>query len=229
MASLSIKDEAFNAKQVRELAGITKKQVVYWDSKGLVKPSIRPAAGRGSQRLYSYVDLLALRTVKGLRDQGVSLQKIRKCVSYLRKHLPDISKPLSFCRLVTDGNTVILVQDEETLIDTVKNRGQMILINIASFDHELRSRVIQFSAKRVQEAIVGDYAYQVEIEPAVEEGGYVATVAGLAGCITDGDTLEEVLENAKDAIKSWLEAREDLKRRGVHVPLKRPRRKKASA
>ena len=42
------------------------------------------------------------------------------------------------------------------------------------------------------------------IHPA-EEGGYWAEVPALPGCITEGDTIEEVMTNLKDAIKGWLE------------------------
>ena len=78
----------------------------------------------------------------------------------------------------------------------------------------------------MQEVHVGDYAYQVEIDADLEDGGYVATVAGLSGCITDGDTLEEVLDNAKDAIQCWLEARQDLAREGIRVPVSKRRRRR---
>ncbi|MEH2324426.1 MAG: type II toxin-antitoxin system HicB family antitoxin [Nostoc sp.] len=42
------------------------------------------------------------------------------------------------------------------------------------------------------------------IHPA-EEGGYWAEVPALPGCITEGDTIEEVITNLKDAIEGWLE------------------------
>ncbi|MEH1839118.1 MAG: type II toxin-antitoxin system HicB family antitoxin [Nostoc sp.] len=38
-----------------------------------------------------------------------------------------------------------------------------------------------------------------------EEGGYWAEVPALPGCITEGDTMEEVMANLKDAIKGWLD------------------------
>lgn len=40
---------------------------------------------------------------------------------------------------------------------------------------------------------------------AAEEGGYWAEVPALPGCITEGDTIEEVMVNLKDAIQGWLE------------------------
>ena len=42
------------------------------------------------------------------------------------------------------------------------------------------------------------------IHPA-EEGGYWAEVPAFPGCITEGDTMEEVMANLKDAIEGWLE------------------------
>ena len=38
-----------------------------------------------------------------------------------------------------------------------------------------------------------------------EEGGYWAEVPALPGCITEGDTIEELESNLKDAIEGWLE------------------------
>lgn len=224
MKPLDITREAFNTKQACALVEATGRKIRYWDQEGLVKPSIRPASGRGSRRLYSYTDLLALKAVKALRDQGASLQKIRRSVAYLRKNLPDISRPLGFCTLLTDGQTVYyLAKDGQTLVDTARNQGQRAFyqVCIAALDHALRSRVLEFTAKRVEEVAVGDRMYQVEIEPDLEAGGYVAEVAGLPGCITEGDTLEETLDMAADAIERWLEAHEDLQRRGVSIPVKR--------
>lgn len=180
--------------------------------------------------MYSYTDLLALKTVQSLREDDISLQKVRRCVSYLRRNLPDVSRPLTICTLISAGESVYLVQDEETLVDTVKHPGQHAyrkFIDIAQLDRELRRTVLSLIKRRVETVEVGQYAYQVEIEPDTESGGYVATVAGLPGCITDGDTLDDVLEMAKDAIRCWEEAYQDLKQRGVQAPRgKAPRKKK---
>ena len=48
--------------------------------------------------------------------------------------------------------------------------------------------------------------YRMEIVPDIEEGGYVALFPELPGCITIGDTIEDVIENIIDAKKAWLEA-----------------------
>lgn len=48
--------------------------------------------------------------------------------------------------------------------------------------------------------------YKLEIIPDTDEGGYVAYYPDLPGCITEGETIEETVENALDAKKTWLGA-----------------------
>ena len=48
--------------------------------------------------------------------------------------------------------------------------------------------------------------YKMEIVPDKDEGGFVASFPDLPGCITIGDTIEEVIRNVIDAKKAWLEA-----------------------
>lgn len=38
-----------------------------------------------------------------------------------------------------------------------------------------------------------------------EEGGYWAEVPALPGCVTEGDTMEEVIANLQDAVQGWLD------------------------
>lgn len=47
------------------------------------------------------------------------------------------------------------------------------------------------------------FSYDVILEPA-EEGGFTAYVPTLRGCVSEGDSEEEALENVKDAIQTWL-------------------------
>ena len=48
--------------------------------------------------------------------------------------------------------------------------------------------------------------YKLEIIPDMDEGGYVASYPDLPGCLTIGDTMQEVIKNAEDAKTTWLEA-----------------------
>ncbi len=48
--------------------------------------------------------------------------------------------------------------------------------------------------------------YKMEVEPDIEEGGFVVSYPDLPGCITCGDTIEQAYANAEDAKKCWIEA-----------------------
>ena len=58
---------------------------------------------------------------------------------------------------------------------------------------------------------MAERTYEVILEPA-EEGGFTAYVPGLRGCVSEGNTEDEALENAKDAIQAWLDAWEEVER-----------------
>jgi predicted RNase H-like HicB family nuclease len=57
--------------------------------------------------------------------------------------------------------------------------------------------------------------YTVVLAPDPDEGGYVVSVPALPGCVTEGDTVEEALENAKDLVRLYIE---DLEAHGEPVP-----------
>src|SRR6058998_4420087 len=77
-------DVGYRGPTACSAAGITYRQLDYWARTGLVVPSVRSASGSGSQRLYSFKDILVLKVVKRLLDTGVSLQNIRVAVDALR-------------------------------------------------------------------------------------------------------------------------------------------------
>jgi DNA-binding transcriptional MerR regulator len=112
--------EGYRVPEVCRVVGISYRQLDYWARTGLVTPSIRDAGGSGTQRLYSFQDLVELRVIKKLIDTGVSLQRIRKAVAYLRQHMK--SQPTSVT-LMSDGQRVYACQSEDEIIDLVK-RGQ---------------------------------------------------------------------------------------------------------
>jgi hypothetical protein len=93
----------FRGPTACQVVGITYRQLDYWARTGLVVPSIRGAAGSGSQRLYSFKDVLVLKVVKRLLDAGVSLQNIRVAVEHLRRRG---IRDLAGITLFSDGTTV---------------------------------------------------------------------------------------------------------------------------
>ena len=92
--------DGYRGPQVCKIVGITYRQLDYWARTDLVRPSVCDAAGSGTQRLYSYTDLVELKVVKRLLDAGISLQSARKAIEYLRTQL---GADLASAHLVIDG------------------------------------------------------------------------------------------------------------------------------
>ena len=115
----------FTAKEVKWVVGVTQRKLDYWARTDLIKPSVRDGNGRQSKRIYSIGDLIRLATVKNLKSKGISLQKIRKAVDYL-KGISDSEKPLEEFDLKADkGAVFILTEDPKAWLDIVRNPGQL--------------------------------------------------------------------------------------------------------
>src|SRR2546428_12761183 len=116
----------FTAKQVVALTGVPYKRLDSWANSGFLIPSIAEADGTGSRRLYSFQDLITLRTAKILRDAGISLQGLRKVVRFLRD-THGMEQPLAQTRLVVAGDDVLVVQTEGDLMSVLRYPGRHIL------------------------------------------------------------------------------------------------------
>ena len=204
---------SFNSKAVSRIIGIPTRVIDYWDRTNFVKPSISEASGYGSVRLYSFTDLIQFKVAKFLRDQGLSLQKIRKSLNYLRKHLPEVETPLVQLRFLTDGETIfVLTNRDKEIIDTLK-RGQYVLaIAIEELVKDLRGKTSKIATERNYMINVLKREFKVILHPDLEDGGYWVECPDLPGCSSQGDSVEEALDMIKDAIKGHLEVEEDLKK-----------------
>jgi DNA-binding transcriptional MerR regulator len=201
---------SFNTKTASKIVGVSLRQLQHWDEKGLIKPSIREASGRGTTRLYSYTDLIQLKLVRTLRDNRISLQKIRRSLEYLQSHFPEIKKPLSELKFLTDGETVfILTTDEKKILDTLKNQFVFTLA-IGELVKELRGQVLSFVQKVKDRVTVEGKEYGVILTPEIEDGGYSVVCPALRGCRSQGDTKAEALAMIKDAIHLWLKTNREL-------------------
>ncbi len=89
------REPGYRGPQVCSVVGITYRQLDYWARTGLLHPSITEARGSGSQRRYSYTDLVQLKVIKRLLDAGVSLQAARKAIDCLRSagRRPGLGQP----------------------------------------------------------------------------------------------------------------------------------------
>ena len=98
-------------------AGISYRQLDYWARTELVVPSIQSATGSGSQRLYSFRDILVLKIVKRLLDTGVSLQNIRQAVEHLRQRgVEDLER----MTLMSDGASIYECNSADDIVDILQ-------------------------------------------------------------------------------------------------------------
>jgi len=125
-------EEGFRGPQVCKIAGITYRQLDYWARTDLLRPSISEARGSGTQRRYSYTDLLELKVIKRLLDAGVSLQSARRAQEVLRRSGADVST----ANLVLNGTQSVLATSGEEIIDLLKG-GQGVL-NIVAMEGVVR-------------------------------------------------------------------------------------------
>jgi DNA-binding transcriptional MerR regulator len=127
-------------------AGITYRQLDYWARTGLVAPSVRSATGSGTQRLYSFRDILVLKVVKRLLDTGVSLQNIRKAVDHLRNRG---IKDLANVTLFSDGATVYECTSAEEVVDLLAGGQGVFGIAVSGALRELSGELAELPAERI--------------------------------------------------------------------------------
>ena len=113
----STDDIGYRGPTACSAAGITYRQLDYWARTGLVQPSVRPAAGSGSQRLYGFRDILVLKVVKRLLDTGISLQQIRAAVDHLRDQG---TTDLAEVTLMSDGVSVYECTSPDEVVDLLQ-------------------------------------------------------------------------------------------------------------
>src|SRR5437867_12680114 len=128
-------------------AGISYRQLDYWARTGLAVPSVRDASGSGTQRLYSFRDIVVLKVVKRLLDAGVSLQNIRKAIETLRSRgVAD----LAGITLISDGTTVYECRSPEEVVDLLQGGQGVFGIAIGGAFKEIQGSLAHLPAERAQ-------------------------------------------------------------------------------
>jgi DNA-binding transcriptional MerR regulator len=118
--------EGYRGPQVCKIVGISYRQLDHWDRTGLKSPSLERARGSGTQRLYSYQDVVELRIIKQLLDAGITLQRARKAIDFLREQGAEISS----ASLVLGADGSVLARNDEELLDLL--RGGQRVFNVVA-------------------------------------------------------------------------------------------------
>lgn len=107
-------EASYTTGQAARLSGVDLRTIAYWDTSAFIVPSVRQASGKGTERLYGFRDIVALRAAGKLRRAGISLQALRKVVRFLQEY-NGLDHPLSETYLVSDSVDVFELNGEQVL------------------------------------------------------------------------------------------------------------------
>ena len=146
-------DAGFRGPTACSAAGITYRQLDYWARTGLVEPTVRSATGSGTQRLYSFKDILLLKIIKRLLDAGVSLQQIRIAIDHLRVRGTD---DLTQVTLMSDGASVYECRSADEVIDLLQGGQGVFGIAIGGVWKEIEGSLHELPSERAVEINLAD-------------------------------------------------------------------------
>jgi DNA-binding transcriptional MerR regulator len=128
-------------------AGITYRQLDYWARTGLVVPEVRGASGSGSQRLYSFRDVLLLKVIKRLLDAGISLNQIRTAIEHLRaRGVQDLTE----VTLMSDGVSVFECTSDDEVIDLLRGGQGVFGIALGGVWRDIEGTLLELPAERAE-------------------------------------------------------------------------------
>jgi DNA-binding transcriptional MerR regulator len=143
----SEQDVGYRGPTACSAAGITYRQLDYWARTGLVEPSVREASGSGTQRLYSFRDILVLKIVKKLLDAGISLQNIRTAISTLRdRGVEDLGQ----ITLMSDGTTVYECTSTDEVVDLLQGGQAVFAIAVGRHVRDVEGSLAQLPGERAR-------------------------------------------------------------------------------
>ena len=189
----------YSSDEARKLAGISYRQLDYWVRQGAVKPE-QASIGRGTARRWSAIQVVELRVIAGMRRAGVSMQRVRRAVGWLRRHLAKVKTPLAELSFATDGQRIFYLSPNPGKLVDVLAGGQVVLTIPLEGMAEIAAEIPAPSRGSVSEY---DLPQRIEMG---EDGYFVARCPALRGCVTQGKTREEAQANLQDAIALYLEA-----------------------
>ena len=133
-------EQGYRGPQVCKIVGITYRQLDYWARTDLLRPSLAEARGSGTQRRYSYRDLLELKVIKRLLDAGLALQSVRTAIGYLRENL---GEDVAAANLVLNGSASVLASTGEEIVDLLRGgQGVLNIVPLAGVKEELDAAIL---------------------------------------------------------------------------------------
>jgi DNA-binding transcriptional MerR regulator len=121
-------DRGFSGRTAAEVVGISYRQLDYWARTDLIRPSVRTEDRR---RRYSYRNLVELKLVKTLLDNGLKLDQVRRAFQVIRDQ---IDEDMTALRLVIAGPNVVVVRESDDLVGVVSRYQGEGVINLVALD-----------------------------------------------------------------------------------------------
>lgn len=144
---------AFTTDHVCRLTGLSLRQVRYWDKTGFFSPTLVHGARRAFGRIYSFRDVVGLRTIAILRKK-IPLQELRRVGEWLLKHH---QTPWSSLRLGLAGEEVVFFDPVTDVAVQAKSGEQTVLaMALEPIAHEM-----QKAAERLKERGSSDHGHIV--------------------------------------------------------------------
>ena len=115
--------DSFSTGAAVRITGVSFRNMDYWARTKFIVPSIAEAKGTGTDRRYSFADLLALRVARELREAGISTQSLRRIVDFLRTR-KGLTNPLAECHLIVTGSDVQVATSRKKIVSALLKPGQ---------------------------------------------------------------------------------------------------------
>jgi len=145
-------DSSFTSAEVSRVSGVSLRQLQWWDERKVVSPR-----HQGHRRVYQAEEVIEITVIAELRRKGFSLQKIRRVLRFLQREmgrrLADVLAGDSDLHLITDGKSIYLEDDQERIIDILKNAKQpMFLVCVSDQARRLTAGAAKAPKKPVSSA-----------------------------------------------------------------------------
>ncbi len=141
----------FTSADVATIAQVSLRQLQWWDERKVVSPH-----HEGHKRVYLPEEVIEITVIAELRRKGFSLQKIRRVLRFLQREmgrrLADVFATDSKLHLLTDGKSIFLEDQQDRIIDLMKNARQPMFLVCVS-DQVRRLEDVPKKAVHVEPAL----------------------------------------------------------------------------
>jgi len=131
---------------IEEIVDISRQRLYHWRREGLIRRRVK---AKKTRIAYSFNDLVAIKIIKKLRDNGVSLREIKEVDKRLGEEYPGIENPITAKTILAYGKRAVLVHKQKPFEAL---SGQFLLFDTRQIESEMKKayRELSSSADRIQ-------------------------------------------------------------------------------